>query len=263
MEFYDVVLHEFFLSDSNEFLHLIKGCIELEQSKLIIGFAVAAGDSLGSIKLENKINSGYKHDLMLLISSLLANLRIVRNQLESRDLSGKFDYYLDQMEHIISSMIRLVQPTAINERKWCSFSLFKLVRDEIATSKSVKIAPVKILYSISNAVPIKISSCKFIITQMLRNLLFNSFQNTLCGLISVEVSLNDNNQGLIDISVCDTGCGMPDKYLNYLLGNAPCTDHKGGISIIRDILDQNPDLITLTASTSPKGTKVVFTVPWS
>jgi signal transduction histidine kinase/CheY-like chemotaxis protein len=207
--------------------------------------AIIGASKLISIDPNNEFNSDY---IQMINSSANSLLALINNILDfSKIESGKIE-----LEYI-----------NINLREFISdiFLTYKILAKEKG---------ILLLKEITNNVPELINGDEHKLRQIILNLLSNAIKFTESGSISIFVTIQseDKNGYILQISVSDTGIGMPEDKMDKLFQNfsqidASTTRKYGGsglgLSIVKKLIELMGGNIRVQSQLG-KGTSFVFEV---
>ncbi|EAR88385.2 ATPase, histidine kinase-, DNA gyrase B (macronuclear) [Tetrahymena thermophila SB210] len=178
-------------------------------------------DQMNRFKL--KILSSISHELRTPLNCSMSMLQML---LQSDHISEalKQDYlqpafFNNQLLYfIINDILDYAQISQNSfQLKFSSFELYPTLQECLNIfSYSAEFKGIEIFLSVDNSIPRVINSDQERIKQVLINLVSNAIKYTNSGYINVNASLSPDQKDLIEISVEDTGCGIPPHLHNII-----------------------------------------------
>ncbi|KAL4472630.1 hypothetical protein ABPG74_018579 [Tetrahymena malaccensis] len=178
-------------------------------------------DQMNRFKL--KILSSISHELRTPLNCSMSMLQML---LQSDHISEalKQDYlqpafFNNQLLYfIINDILDYAQISQNSfQLKFSTFELYPTLQECLNIfSYSAEFKGIQIFLSVDNSIPRVINSDQERIKQVLINLVSNAIKYTSSGYINVNVNLSPEHKDLIEISVEDTGCGIPPHLHNVI-----------------------------------------------
>lgn len=152
-----------------------------------------------------EISAGIAHELRNSMSVISGYAKILSKRVEGRDRSTveAIIKEIHLIDSIISELLAFARPTVLNKEE---IDLAELVNDSISSAIGNR-SDIEIVTDIKG--PLKINADGTLLRQALTNVIKNSAEAIEgSGKIEIRAGLNGN---MVEISVSDTGSGIPDE----------------------------------------------------
>ncbi len=208
------------------------------------------------------------HDLRQPLQSLGMYLAVLNAKIDNPillDITTKMEQSLTTMRELMEALLDISRfDSGAVKAEVQSFELQPLL-DRIVTD-NIQQAHLKGLHLSTEQHSFVVKSDPGLLERVLENLVTNAARYTETG--EVKICCTDTN-GIIDISVCDTGIGIPAEHLEHVfdeyfqLNNATGKKNKGlglGLAIVRHIADLLGHKLKISSEVG-KGSKFTISVP--
>ena len=205
-----------------------------------------------------EISAGIAHELRNSMSVISGYAKILSKRVEDRDRSTveAISKEIRLMDSIISELLAFARPTILNREE---IDLAKLVEDSILSAIGDR-KDLEIVTDIK--VPIKIKADSTLLRQALTNVIKNAAEAIEgVGKIKVKVNLSGD---IVEVSISDTGCGIPDEIKNKLFLPFFTTKQGGtglGLALVQKIIIAHGGSIDIM-NNEEKGATVYIKLPY-
>ena len=246
---------------------------ELERAKQDRIKATAESDSLQKYsRIQQKHVATIAHETMTPLTVLSQYAEYAGGEIrdlrlpKSEELAEYLDFISDEA-HRIAGIIDLLGKNAIKSFTDASkqkLDLLPILEDAVRLYAPVlaKTGTSTVLDAAANLPQVYANQHQ--IKQVLLNLLHNAKKHTSNGKIVIKAALLDCEDAFIEISVSDTGTGIPQELIPALMKKSgqmvESERDRLGLSICRGIIDDHGGSM-LIESQEGEGTKVSFTLP--
>jgi PAS domain S-box-containing protein len=214
-------------------------------------------ESLGTM------SAGMAHEIRNPLTSIKGYAQFIKSELgENSDLIPDIIVILnevDRLNGIVDRFLSFARPQQLEMELGC---VNDIVRDVIKlSSKEIQNNKIRILEKY-NEIPLILIDIEQM-EQALLNIILNSIQAMQDGGILRISTFYDNVSDFIEVSIADTGCGIPLEYFDKVFEPFFTTKNKGtglGLPISSRIIDNHKGFIEVT-SIPGKGTKFTIKLP--
>ena len=233
----------------------------------------ATADKLGELQqaairqerqaMFGRIAAGLVHDLSHPIQNINNNCKLVLQMHDDAEYRATFAKLVKRefstIQRTFEDLRNLARPIPLEKFPVDAVKLMLDVVERMQAQGSV--AGVGVAAGGAPSGPIYIEGDLFALGRVLRNLVLNALQATPPGgRVWIEV---DGDERLVQVHVCDTGCGIPVDRIQAIFEDFVTTKRRGlglGLAISRKIVEQLGGSITVT-STVGEGSRFTLAFP--
>ena len=224
-------------------------------------------------KFKNMLLFSLSHELRTPlngIKGILTNLNksyknissTIRNQLKRAKCSC--DFLGNQIDNILEYVLMVTEDFVIHPIPFSIYQMFEKIKKNIVRELDNKKLQVSVELKINKNVPLDIKGDDQRIKQVLMNLVKNAVKFTSKGIICLSASITPDKK--LELSVADTGCGMPAEFLRNLFGvkSSDLTGDQPGLAglglTISQMICKKMGTELFIQSEENKGTEIKFCV---
>jgi len=211
-----------------------------------------------------RLSAGLAHEMRTIVASISASAQLLKSTEANKDEWNNLTRIIinesKRLNEIVTNFLNFSKP----ERNMSELlDINQIIHDTIEAFEKNNKKKIKIK-TIFNAGTKKIRGSREGMRQVFSNILLNAEEAMKDGgEITIKVGMSPDNQNMIDVTISDTGCGIPPDVLPHIFEPFFTTKENGaglGLATVYRIVEAHRGKINVT-STVGKGTEFRITLP--